>query len=61
MRFKADGALDEVWRARRVPVMPPVRTAEELERMRGELIEELVRDYPTMTRERATELIDAFF
>jgi hypothetical protein len=38
-----------------------VRTQADLERMRGELIDELMRDYPPMTREEATKRINAFF
>ena len=37
------------------------RTEEELSRMRLELIEELLRDHPGMSRDEATARIDAFF
>jgi hypothetical protein len=59
MRFKPDGTLDEVWRARRVPVLPPL-TAEDVERMREEVIVQHLRDYPNMTRKQVEDELEAF-
>jgi hypothetical protein len=60
MRLKPDGTLD--YRPTPPSSRPaPARTAEELERMRDELVEELLRDKPTLTREEAEEMIDAVF
>lgn len=57
MRYKPDGSLDEVWR--RPMTLWSVQTQADLDQMREELIENLLRHHPTMTRETATEHIDA--
>jgi hypothetical protein len=60
VRLKEDGSLD--YRPATPSSRPlPARTAEELDQMRDELIEELVRDHPGMSRDEATKRIDAFF
>jgi hypothetical protein len=59
MRYKPDGTLDEVWQARRVPVMPRL-TAEDVERMREEVIVQHLRHYPTMTRKEVEDEMEAF-
>ena len=56
MRIKPDGTLDEVWRARPLPPRPPAKTPEHL---RAELIEALLRLYPTLSRAKAEEHADA--
>ena len=59
MRIKPDGSLD--YRPSPLSSRPaPSRTAEELERMRDELVEELLRGRRPLTPEEAKKLIDDF-
>jgi hypothetical protein len=51
MRYKPDGSLDEVWRK------PVPKT---MEQICEELIEALLRVYPTMSREEAGDHADAY-
>jgi hypothetical protein len=59
MRLKPDGSLD--YR----PVDPLQsgrgRTAEELDRMRERILENMLHAHPGMTRERAEDELDSFF
>jgi hypothetical protein len=61
MRLKADGNLDLDWRKRgyRDPQAP--LTAEDLEQMREEVISDLLRAHPTLTREEAEKLHGHFW
>ena len=56
MRLKLDGTPDEVWRWQPLPWNQMT-----YEQKREHLIEQLLWHYPTMTRERAAEHIDAVF
>jgi hypothetical protein len=53
VRLKPDGSLDLDWRD-----PPPVKTTEQ---MFEELISELMRDDPQLTREEAEKHLDGFF
>jgi hypothetical protein len=59
MRLKPDGSLD--YRPSPPSSRPaPARTAEELERMRDRVVEELLRGRQPLTPEEAKKLIDGF-
>jgi hypothetical protein len=60
MRLKDDGSLDLDWRERIPSYRPGPRTAEDYEDMREELISELLRDHPTLTREEAEKQLEGF-
>jgi hypothetical protein len=60
MRLKEDGNLDLDWRERRRRDPRAPLTEEDLEDMRGELISVLMRG-KQLTREKATEIIEAVF
>ena len=51
MRLKPDGTPEEVWRE------PLPKT---IEQIREEMIKALLRVYPTMSREKAEEHVDAY-
>jgi hypothetical protein len=56
MRIKPDGTLDEIWRIRPLPPRPSAKPSEQ---RRAELIEALLRLYPTLSRAEAEEHADA--
>jgi hypothetical protein len=58
--LKADGSLNLDWRERRRRDPRAPLTAEDLEEMREELISVLMRG-KQLTREKATEIIEAVF
>jgi hypothetical protein len=60
MRLKEDGSLDLDWRERRRRDPQAPLTEEDLEDMREELISVLMRG-KQLTREKATEIIEAVF
>ena len=60
MRLKEDGNLDLDWRERRRRDPRAPLTGEDLEDMREELISVLMRG-KQLTREKATEIIEAVF
>jgi hypothetical protein len=60
MRLKEDGSLDLDWRERRRRDPRAPLTEEDLEDMREELISVLMRG-KQLTREKATEIIEAVF
>jgi hypothetical protein len=53
MRLKPNGSLDLDWQERRPSYRPGPWTADDYEWMREEVISELMRDHPTLTREKA--------
>ena len=54
MRIKPDGTLDEVWRE---PVAPrPFKTQKQ---KYDELLEQILRNNPTLTRAKAKAMLDA--
>jgi hypothetical protein len=55
MRFNPDSDPDE-WL---VPAAPALTPAQRQEAEREQLINDLLRAYPSLTREQATEMIDA--
>jgi hypothetical protein len=58
MRFKPDGALDEVWRR---PAPPSTRQPGLPRELRDEtLIADMLRNHPGMTREEAQQMLDLF-
>jgi hypothetical protein len=59
MRLKADGSLDYRPAPRRPVILRPW-TAEDVERVREEVIEDLMRAHPTLTREEAEKALDGF-
>jgi hypothetical protein len=62
MRLKPDGTLDLDWREQDDrSTLTPIWGQMTVEQQRQRLIEYLLRGRPGMTREEATEQIDAFF
>jgi hypothetical protein len=62
MRLKLDGTLDLDWREQADrSTLTPIWGQMTVEQQRQRLIEYLMRGRPGMTREEATEQIDAFF
>jgi hypothetical protein len=62
MRLKPDGTLDLDWREQDDrSTLTPIWGQMTVEQQRQQLIEYLLRGRPGMTREEATEQIDAFF
>jgi hypothetical protein len=56
MRIKPDGSLDEIWRE------PPVPWWRKTPDQRyGALLEEILRNNPKLTREKAKAMLDAFW
>ena len=60
MRMKPDGSLDLDWRERLPSYRPGPRTAEDYEWMREEVISDLLRAHPTLTREEAERSLEGF-
>jgi hypothetical protein len=60
VRLKPDGSLDLDWRERIPRYRPGPRTAEDYEAMREEVISQLLRDHPTLTREEAERSLEGF-
>jgi hypothetical protein len=62
MRLKPDGTLDlDWWEQDDRSTLTPIWGQMTVEQQRQRLIEYLLRGRPGMTREEATEQIDAFF
>ncbi len=60
MRIKPDGSLDLDWQERIPRYRPGPRTAEDYAAMYEELISDLLRDHPTLTREKAEKQLEGF-
>ena len=61
MRLKPDGTLDLDWREQNDwSTLTPIWDQMTMEQQRQRLVEYLLRGRPGMTREEATEQIDAF-
>jgi hypothetical protein len=60
MRLKEDGSLDLDWREPLPGYRRGPRTAEDYEAMYEELISQLFRDHPTLTREKAERSLEGF-
>jgi hypothetical protein len=61
MRLKPDGTLDLDWREQDDwSMLTPIWDQMTMEQQRQRLVEYLLRGRPGMTREEATEQIDAF-
>ena len=61
MRLKPDGTLDLDWRKQDDwSMLTPIWDRMTMEQQRQRLVEYLLRGRPGMTREEATEQIDAF-
>jgi hypothetical protein len=61
MRLKPDGTLDLDWRKQDDwSMLTPIWDQMTMEQQRQRLVEYLLRGRPGMTREEATEQIDAF-
>jgi hypothetical protein len=61
MRLKPDGTLDLDWREQDDwSMLTPIWDRMTMEQQRQRLVEYLLRGRPGMTREEATEQIDAF-
>jgi hypothetical protein len=54
MRVKPDGSLDLDWRD------PPPKTLEDYEQMTEQVIQDLLRAHPTLTREEAERSLEGF-